>query len=440
MNTAERLDLARWVVRQAQAKGAGGVAATLNHSRSITVEVRDQEVERLRESTSSSLGIDMYVDGRYSLYTTSDLRRNSLDDFLAEAVAMTRYLAVDAERSLPDPKYYEGMQQIDLKTSDDTYEGLTSEERVALALQTEKAARAMSDKIVTCGAAFGDEYAEEVRVHSNGFEGARRGTEFGLWTEVSVRGEGEARPSDYQDSSVRFRKDLASPEEIARKAVGRAVAMIGQRKLASGRYDLVIENRVASRMIGILTAGMRAGNIQQKRSFLAGKLGEKIASDKFTLIDDPFIVGGFGSRVYDGDGMATKRRVMIDRGVLKEYYVNYYYARKLNLEPTVSGSTNTVFEYGTRSLEDLIAGMKRGILVTSFIGGNSNTATGDFSVGIIGQYVENGRRVHPVSEMNIAGNILEFMNQLTEMGNDPCPGTALMRPSMYFTDVQFAGL
>lgn len=440
MNTAERLELTRWVVKQTQAKGAADVAATLSHSRSITVEVRDQEVDRLRESTSSSLSIEVYVDGRYSAFSTSDLRRNSLADFLAEAVAMTRYLAVDPERGLPDPKYYEGMQKIDLQTADETYHAFTSDERVALALQTEKAARSMSDKIITCSAAFGDELGEEVRVHSNGFEGTRRGTEFGLWTEVAVRGEGEARPSNYQESSVRFRKDLASPEQIARQAVDRSLAMIGQKKLASGRYDLVIENRAASRMIGILTGGMRAANIQQKRSFLADKLGEKVASDKLTMIDDPFIVGGFGSRLYDSDGMATKRRVMIDHGVLKEFYVNYYYARKLGMEPTTGGSTNTVFEYGTHSLEDLVAGLKRGILVTGFIGGNSNAATGDFSVGVIGQYVENGKRVHPVHEMNIAGNILDFMNQLAEMGNDPYPGTAFRRPSMYFTDVQFAGL
>jgi len=159
-----------------------------------------------------------------------------------------------------------------------------------------------------------------------------------------------------------------------------------------------------------------------------------------TVIDDPLIVGGQGSRLYDGDGIAAKKRVIIDKGVLKSYYIDYYYSRKLGMEPTSGGSSNVIIEPGEKTLEQLIAQSKKGILVTGFIGGNSNTATGDFSYGIIGQLIENGKLVKPVNEMNLSGNLTEIWEHLVEMGNDPYPNSAWLRPSMFFRDIFFSGV
>ncbi|MFH2049310.1 MAG: metallopeptidase TldD-related protein, partial [bacterium] len=167
---------------------------------------------------------------------------------------------------------------------------------------------------------------------------------------------------------------------------------------------------------------------------------EKIASDNFTLIDDPHIISGFGSRLYDGDGIATKRRPIIENGILKSYYVDWYYGRKLGWEPTTGGTTNLVFNYGDKSLEQLIAQMKKGIFITGFIGGNSNSTTGDFSVGIIGTYVEDGKKVKPVNEMNISGNLTDVLKQIVECGNDPWVYSSWRRPSMYFSNIQFSGV
>jgi PmbA protein len=258
--------------------------------------------------------------------------------------------------------------------------------------------------------------------------------------EVTVKGEGEGRPSDWDWRTFRFHKGMDTPAAFGRGAVERALTKVGQKKIDTGVYDLVIENRAASRFISSLYGPMRAYALQQKRSFLEGKLGEKIASEKLTLIDDPHVVSGFGSRLYDADGIATKRRVMIDKGVLTSYYVDWYYGRKLGMEPTVGSTTNMVFAYGDKSFEELVAQIKRGIVVTSFIGGNSDSTTGDFSVGIIGALVENGKRVQPVNEMNISGNLTEVLNQLVEVGNDPWVYSSWRRPSLYFRDVQFSGV
>ena len=138
--------------------------------------------------------------------------------------------------------------------------------------------------------------------------------------------------------------------------------------------------------------------------------------------------------------MATKKMTIIEKGVLKNYLIDWYYAQKLGVEPTCGSVSNLVFDYGTRSFNEMVKGLERGIVVTGFIGGNSNSTTGDFSYGIVGKLVENGKVVQPVNEMNISGNLTEFWNQLVELGNDPYVYSAWRRPSLYFKDIHFSGV
>jgi len=158
------------------------------------------------------------------------------------------------------------------------------------------------------------------------------------------------------------------------------------------------------------------------------------------MTDEPFIVKGFGSRFFDGEGLSAQKRVMIAKGVLTNYYIDTYYGKKLGMAPTSGSGSNTVFEYGSKSLEEMIRNLKRGILVTGFIGGNSNSTTGDFSFGIVGMLIENGVIVKPVNEMNISDNAKEFWHRLTETGNDPYPYSATLMPSMRFDSVSFSGI
>jgi PmbA protein len=169
-------------------------------------------------------------------------------------------------------------------------------------------------------------------------------------------------------------------------------------------------------------------------------LGQKIGSEKLTVIDDPFLEKGLSSRFYDYEGLASKKRVMIEKGVLRNFYVDNYYGRKLGMEFTSGSSSNIVFEYGSKSMDDMIKEMKKGILVNGFIGGNSNSTTGDFSFGIVGLLIENGSIVHAINEMNISGNAKEFWNQLAEMGNDPYPYSSMRCPALLFDGVNFSGL
>ncbi len=440
MNKKEKLELAGWAVKKALKSGANNVAVDISNSRDIDIEFRDGQLDRLKESTQNSLSLSIYADNKYSSHSTNDIRKDGLEKFIGEAVAMTKYLNEDPFRTLPDPEYYGNRKNIDLKFYDPTYESVDSKRRVEIAREIEDIARATSDKVITCTAYYSDSTYESVKVHSNGFEGSRRGTSFSSGVEATVEDANGGRPSDWEWASVRRFDDLLSSEFLGKSAVERALSKVGQKKMESGVYDALVDKRAGSRIISALYGAMQGRSLQQKRSFLEGKIGEKIASERLTINDDPFIVGGLGSRLYDGEGMTTKKRVMLEKGILKDFYIDWYYSRKLDMKPTIGSTTNLTLEYGNRSRDEMLKDMKKGILITSFIGGNSNSTTGDFSVGIVGQYVENGQIVKPVNEMNITANITDLLNQLVEVGNDPRIYSSWRLPSLYFKDIQFSGI
>jgi len=191
---------------------------------------------------------------------------------------------------------------------------------------------------------------------------------------------------------------------------------------------------------GGLLQAMFGRSIQQKQSFLADKKGQKVGSERLTLIDDPFIPSGLGSRTFDGEGIAAKKMTMIEAGVLREFYIDWYYGRKLGWEPTSGSPSNLVIPPGKHSVKEIMKDLGRGIFVTGFIGGNSNSTTGDFSIGIIGQLFDKGEIVHPVSEMNIADNHLKFWPRLVEAANDPYTYSQMRFPSLVFDSVVVSGI
>lgn len=440
MNNKEKLELARWAVDQAKSHGADQIAINVAQSRDIEVEFRDGQVDQLKESTQSAMDISIYANNRYSNHWTNDLRKDSLKKLIEESVAMTRYLTEDPYRKLPDPKYYKGLKKIELDVYDPGYGKVTPEKRVQISKDIESIAKSQSDKIISCSAGYSDSTAESVKVNSNGFEGENTVTLFAAGAEVTVDDGNGGRPSDWNWVAVRHFDDLPDLESLGKVAAQRALDKIGQDKMESGRYETIVENRTAARLLYALYGPMQASSLQQKSSFLEGKLGQKIASEKLTMIDDPYIVNGLGSRLYDGEGMTTRKRTKIEKGILKEYYIDTYYGGKLGVEPNSGSTTNTTLETGNKSLEDLIKAIKMGILVKGFIGGNSNSTTGDFSFGIVGHYIEDGAIVKPVNEMNISGNMGDFWNNLVEVGNDPYIYSSWRLPSLHFADVQFSGI
>jgi PmbA protein len=439
MNNKERTALAEWVIKEAVKAGADEISAAIYNSRGIAVEYREKKLEKLQESSQNSLNLNVYANKKYSGHSTNDLKKESLQKFIEEAVASTNYLTEDEFRKLPEPKYYPEKTEVNLRVRDNDYEKIESPERLKIASGIEQIALGESDKIISVTSGYYDNYSEGVRVHSNGLSGEWNETSFTAGASVTVKDE-NSRPEDWFYATTRFYKDVPSPEIIAKSAVERALRKIGQKKIQSGKYPMIVENRAGARLFYMLYSPMTARAIQQKSSFLDGMLGQKIASEKLTVIDDPFLEKGLSSRFYDYEGLASKKRVMIEKGMLRNFYVDNYYGRKLGMEFTSGSPSNIIFEYGSKSMDDMIKDIKKGILVNGFIGGNSNSTTGDFSFGIVGLLIENGSIVHAINEMNISGNAKEFWNQLAEMGNDPYPYSSMRCPALLFDGVNFSGL
>jgi len=440
MNSKERLALAEWAIKFAKEKGADDAKVSIQNGREIDIKFRDRKLENLKESTSNSLSLNIYANNRYSGHSTSDMRKDALEKFIDEAVSATKYLSEDEFRKLPDPKYYPTDLSVDLELTDNSYENLTSDQRKKIAQDIEEVTLNQSDKIISAECGYNDSYNESVQVHSNGFIGKRATTSFWAGSSVTVKDDNGGRPSDWYWGGSRFFNGIPSPEIIGKEATVRALRKIGQSKIESGKYDIIIENRAGGRLIGMFNSPLSARALQQKNSYLEGMKGKKIASEKLTIIDDPFVKRAFGSRLYDGDGIAARKKVVIEKGVLNHYYIDAYYGKKLGMEPNCSSPTNILFEYGDKGLEKIIKEIEKGIFVTGFIGGNSNSTTGDFSFGLVGLLVENGEIVKPVNELNLTGNAKEFWNQLVNVGNDPYPYSSWKIPTLHFTQADISGL
>lgn len=439
MDNKERMELAQWASDFAIKKGASQAAVAISRSRSVQVEVREQRLETIRESTENNLSLQIYRDNKYSGHSTNNLNKGQLEKFISEAVDATAYLSPDPDRELPDPSLYPADTSADLGLYDPAHAGVSPEFRVETAMQTEQLLRQSYPELLSATARFSDNAVESVRVHSNGFSGEQRGTFFSTSASLSVL-DGTGRPSGSFFAGGRFLSKLPNSDEVARKALEETLKQLGAEKIASGRYTMILENSIASSLLWRMFQPMSARNIQQKNSFLDGMLNQSIGSEHLTIIDDPTLVGGMASRHFDGEGIAARRRVLIDKGVLKSYLIDNYYGRKLGMTPNGGSTSNILMAYGNRNAQQIMEGTRKGILVTSFNGGNANSTTGDFSFGISGQLVENGKIVKAVNEMNISGNFKNLWNQLIETGNDPYPYSSAQTPTLAFRDVDFSGL
>jgi PmbA protein len=435
-------DTTRSAVKLAQKHGAEDAAAGAHRVRSVEVQWRDGKLEKVSEATTRGLGLELYVDGRYASVGTSDLRPEAVDRFVADAVALTRKLAPDPFRALPDPKLYEGQPKVDLDLEDRSYGALDAGKRRAMAEELEVAARAVkgSEAILSVTTGVGDTLSESFRVHSNGFEGGRRTTDFGFSAQVSVKDPDGRRPEDWDAASARHFATLPAPAAVGRAAALRALGRIGSKKGDSAVVTMVVENRAAGRLLGHLMGPLAASALQQKRSFLDGKLGRAIGSARLHVADDPLVPRGLASRLWDGEGIAAKRFAVFEGGVLRSYYVDNYYGRKLGMAPTTRGSSNLAWKLGAKDRDGLLSEVKEGIYVTGFLGGNSNGTTGDFSVGAQGFRIRGGLLAEPIGEMNVSGNHLELWQRLAAVGNDPYPYSSGRAPTLVFEGVQFAGV
>jgi PmbA protein len=412
-------DLAERLVTAARRAGADAADAVAVRSMSLSVGVRDGAVENSERSESDDVGLRVFVGRRTAVVSTNDIA-GDIAPLAERAVAMAKVAPEDKFAGLADAASLARAQpELDLLDPDLPSVALLEER----ALRTEAAGLAVKGVTMSEGASSYASIGGMVLATSDGFHGAYLVSHHGF-SMSAIAGEGTAMETDYDYSSALHVADLESPEKVGRTAGERAVERLNPRKVATTKVPIVYDKRVASSLVGHLAGAINGAAIARKTSFLKDKLGERLFRSGIRIIDDPLRKRGQRSRPFDGEGVAGQRLALIDDGVLTTWLLDSATARELGLTTTghanrgVSsapspGATNLYLEAGSASPDELIADIKDGFYVTSLIGAGVNQVTGDYSRGASGFWIENGKKTYPVSEVTIAGNLVDIFASLT---------------------------
>ncbi len=426
-------------VTLAKAAGADDVWAAAQQSRNVTFAYRDGELETVKDNTARVLAIQVYVDDRYSSSQTTDLNPDRLAGFLKEAVATTRALQADPFRKITPAALFAKRPQVDLDLLDPQVSALNRERRQAWCVALDEAARDHA-RMISATSRVSDGTSWSAWASSNGFEHTRETTFISMSAGVTLRDQGDKRVSGGWGAGGQHIDAVPGADEVARRALELADARLGAEKGPTAKTNMIVDARVAGQLVGRrLLAAARASQVQQGRSYWGDLIGKRAFSKTLTLIDDPLIPRGLGSRLYDREGIAARVLPIVEEGVVKNIYVDTYYGRKTNMAPTTGAPSNVRVKLGTKSLNELVAEAGTGIYVTGWLGGNADGTTGDFSFGLQGHLIEGGKIGAPVSEMNATGNLRDLFNRLVQVGNDPYPYSTTLAPSLMFSDVEFSG-
>lgn len=434
-------DIAQFALEASLKYGAQSTRVCYNETEQSSVSVLNDSIDRIHHSMGSSLYIQLYVDGRYGSFSTNRLEKSELNTFITKSIEATRLLAKDMCRVLPDKiLYFKGVPK-ELKQFDSQYENIDPELKKQIALANAAEVYNTDKKLISVSCDFEDTMESVFMMDSQGFNGESRQTLYTISAECSVRDYDEKRPEAFwYDSAMNFTQ--LQKKGYGKKALSRALSYIGSQKMKSGKYNIVLENTISSRMISPIISALNGSSIQQMNSFLIDSKGKKIFPESMTLLDKPHKIGAMGARFFDSEGIATKPYAIIENGVVMTYYLNTYYAKKLNTAPTIEGPSVPILTSTSKekySLSNILNVVDKGIFVTGFNGGNFNSATGDFSYGIQGFYFEKGEIIHPVSEMNMTGNLITLWNNLICAGNDPRGCAKWLIPTIAFNNVDISG-
>jgi PmbA protein len=439
MITTEQKKSVQWAMDYALKNGCRSARLSLYNNSNTSFEIRDMKIDKLSQASENGLSIQMYVDGRYGSFSTNRLDKSELETFIKNAIDSTRYLAEDKARTLPDPELYYKGGKPDLELYDNTFAKINPDDKVALAMKICDEIAGKNERIISSSSSYSDGDSFGYHITSNGFEGDSSNSYYSLFGAASIKGDGDARPEGYWYETSLFFNELKK-EGIGKKALDRALGKLGQKKINSGKMQMVVDFMNSRRLLSPVISALYGAAIQQKNSFLLDKLEQKVFNANVSIIDEPHLIRSSGARYFDSEGIATKRQDIFDAGILKTYFIDTYYGKKLNVPQTVGSPSILNMPPGNKNLDGLVASVDKGILVTGFNGGNCSSTTGDFSYGIEGFLIEKGKLTQPVNEMNVTGNMITLWNNLTETGNDARKDSSWRIPSLLFDNVDFSGI
>ena len=438
------------IVAKALRAGASDAEAVFAEGDEFETLVRLGQVEQLKEAGSRGLGLRVFQGQRTASTSTSDLTAEGVEQLVSGAMALVQVTSEDPFAGLPERGEF-GMLTGDLDLYYEDVYSLPAVERIEYARRTEAAAMAADASIQNSGGgSFDAATGRKILANSRGFVGEVRRSSCSISAQPIAQSPDGGMQRDYWYSSQRSLALLDSPESVGLEAARRTVRKLGARKVPTQRVPLVFAPEVATSILGAILGAINGNAVYRSSSFLAGKLGEAVAGSNLTMIDDGTTPGGFGSAPFDGEGLPTRRKVVLDRGVLTSYLLNTYTARKLGLQSTGNAarglagapgisSGNFYLEPGIKTPEEILAEIPNGLYVTDLIGHGVNIVTGDYSHGASGLWIENGELAYPVEEITVAGNLKEMLHNVSSVGNDLIFRSAVACPTICIEGMTIAG-
>ena len=428
MSANHLLELAQDIVKRAQVAGASDAECTIAEGEEFAANVRMREVENLKEAGSRGAGLRIMMGRRTGASYTSDLSQEGVAHLVRSAIELADITTEDPHAGLPDPDEF-GRLEGDLGMYAADVAELDTAFKIEIAKRAEDAALTSDPRISNSeGASFDNYVGRHIFANSRDFAGEYQSSYCSLSTSPVAR-DGASMERDYWYTMARGFTGLESPEHVGRMAARRALRRLNAVKVETQKVPVVFEPRTARSLLENIFEAVHGMSIYRQESFLAGKLGEKVASDEVTVVDDGTLAGLFGTSPFDDEGVASRRTVVIERGVLKSYLMNTYAARKLGLKTTGNASRgltgnagighgNFFLEKGVQTPEQIIAGIPNGFYVTELMGFGVNVVTGDYSRGAAGLWIRDGELAFAVSEVTIAGNLNRMLCDIEAIGND----------------------
>ena len=447
MLTEQEIALARGSMDYALGNGAQKVRITLNKSLLELFGMLDGQVDKVTHALDRSLQISLFVDGRFGTFSSNRLDREQLEQFIRTSIDTVRMLEPDPARDLPAPDRTAGDARTGMEPGlfDPAYSGLTATRRRELAVSSSlwhrKAALEQGFTLLSEEGEYSDSIFDSIIMDSNGLFARHTETSFEIGYEVTVEDpEGNRYASYWWDASPTLDALLPSLATCSETAVRRAAAQIGPREHPGGKFNMVVDSECASKLLSPVLNALSGYAIQQKNSFLLDRAGQQVFPERLTILDLPRSAGRTGARLFDSEGVSTQAAPIIEKGVISRYFINTYISNKTGLAPTVEDCSRPCVlpTGGCSTREDVLRKMGSGILVTGFNGGNSNSATGDFSYGIEGFAFRDGVVTHPVREMLVTGNFLTLWNHLAAVADDARLCMSKLIPTLAFENVDFS--
>lgn len=435
-------EIVKSITSKAIKKGADECDVFISIDEEFSTTIKDGEIESLKQAINHGLGIRIFKDKKIGFAYTTDFSNFAIEKTIDEAISLARNSMPEPDNELPKT---ENNIQAQIKTFDPAIFSISVEQKIKIAKEIENIAKSFDPKIKVESTGFGNLIQRRIIANSNGFFGEYEGTIFEIYCSAIASDKAESQ-TGYYSAVSRFFENLQTPEHVARNASVRALQLLNPRRIKTGRYPVIFDHTTAPTIVSYIATAVNGKNSYRKMSFLFDKIGEKVGSENLTIIDDGRLEAGLASKPFDDEGIQTKRKAIIENGILKMFLLDSITAKKFSQEPT--GNTyrrydtipapsplNFYIQPGSKNLDEIISEVKEGLLITKLIGFGVDIVSGNFSKGASGLWIKNGEITFAVDKITIADNLSNIMKNIIAVGNDLIFFSNIASPSILISEM-----